>query len=186
MEKEDSIKNNMPRKNVMSRDEIQQALIDNFISLQKVMTNLSVKFEELSTNISKLLQLFEISAKTFAERYSTEKLAPENAVDSELISKLSTLLDQNKIISKGIMLIEEKIREKNNNFGEQQLQGRPTQQYSYPIMQQPYPMMQPMMLPSMQPQQFQQLPQQLQQPPAPSTYKKEIGANQDTNTLKQK
>jgi len=30
-------------------------LVENFVSLQKVMTNLSIKFDELSNNISKLL-----------------------------------------------------------------------------------------------------------------------------------
>ena len=44
----------------------------NFISLQKVLTNLSGRFDELSDNMSKLLQLFEISAKTFAEKYQTK------------------------------------------------------------------------------------------------------------------
>jgi len=175
MVKEDLNRSDVLKKTVMSRDEIQQALIDNFISLQKVMTNLSVKFDELSTNISRLLQLFEISAKTFAERYSTQELAPQNAVDAELINKLSILLDQNKVISKGIMLIEEKMREKDNIF--EQPQSQLQQQYPYPMMQQPYRAPQPMMLPSMQPQQFQ--PPQ----PAPVPYKKEIGERQDAKTL---
>lgn len=166
MAKEDLIRNNTFRKTVMTQAEIQQALIDNFISLQKVMTNLSVKFEELSTNMSKLLQLFEISAKTFAEKYSTQELAQENAVDTELIKKLSILLDQNKLISRGIMLIEEKMRDRNNIFEQPQPQGQPLQQYPYP-----------MMLPSMQPQQFSQ------QPPAPSFYKKEIGERQNSKPL---
>ena len=40
-------------------------LIENFVNLQKATTNLAVKFETLSDQISKLLQLFEISAKSF-------------------------------------------------------------------------------------------------------------------------
>ncbi len=170
MAKEEFIKRDITRKQVMTKEEIEQALIDNFINLQKVMTNLSVKFDELSTNISRLLQLFEISAKTFAERYSTQEPAQDNVVDSELINKLNSLLDQNKTISKGIMLIEEKLRDKN-------MQEQP-QPYSYQM--QPYAMMQPMMLPSMQPQQF---PQQNQKPPKPEVpYKKEIG-ERDTRPI---
>ncbi len=160
MVKEDLNRANILKKNVMTRDEIQQLLIDNFISLQKVMTNLSIKFDELSTNISKLLQLFEISAKTFAERYSTQDLAPQNVVDTDLIKKLNNLLDQNKVISKGIMLIEEKLREKDNIFDQPQSQFQ--QQYSYPTTQQTYRAPQPTVLPSMQPQQSQQ----------PASYKK--------------
>ena len=113
MAKEEKNENKRPQS--MSKEDLQQALIDNFINLQKVMTNLAVKFDELSGNMSKLLQLFEISAKTFAEKYNQE--SPETQVnnpglDIEYIKKLDTLLDQNKIISKGIMLIEERIREK--------------------------------------------------------------------------
>ncbi|MDP2925402.1 MAG: hypothetical protein Q8N99_03455 [Nanoarchaeota archaeon] len=96
----------------LSKSELEQALIDNFVNLQKVLTNLAIKFDELSNNISKLLQLFEISAKTFAEKYSEATVNPEE-VDKEFIKKLDSLLEQNKVISKGIMLMEERIRERN-------------------------------------------------------------------------
>ena len=161
---------NQPVKS-MSREEIQQTLIDNFIALQRINANLSVKFDELSTNISRLLQLFEISAKTFAEKYSGKESAPANMIDTEFIKKIDTLLDQNKIISKGIMLIEEKLRDKNEN--------QPFQDASYPgqnnfgYTNQPYQRQQPQNLPSMQ-----------QQNPQSSTpYKKEIGARQETKPL---
>ncbi len=104
---------------------VEQALLDNFINLQKVLTNLSVKFDDLSNNISKLLQLFEISAKSFVENYP----ATESGVDSAFLAKLDALLEQNKTISKGILLMEEKIRNKNTstetNLGneEQRFQG---------------------------------------------------------------
>jgi hypothetical protein len=91
-----------------SKEEIEEALIENFINLQRVLTNLAVKFDDLSNNISKLLQLFEISAKSFAEKYSGNY--PGGEADGELLKKLDSLLDQNKVISKGIMLMEEKIR----------------------------------------------------------------------------
>jgi hypothetical protein len=147
------------KKPSLSKDEIQLALVDNFISLQKVMSSLSVKFDELSTNMSRLLQLFEISAKTFAEKYSGDAPAPANMIDAEYIGKLDTLLEQNKIISKGIMLIEEKLREK--TAYEQIQEG----QMNYPQMQKQSN------LPSMQ------------QPESTIPYKKEIGARQDPKQL---
>ncbi|MEM0465593.1 MAG: hypothetical protein QXW97_02735 [Candidatus Pacearchaeota archaeon] len=105
------------QKKPMTKEELQEALIHNFIKLQKALTNIAVKFDELSTNISKLLQLFEISAKSFAEKYSSiENDEKKGDIDKEFIKKLDTLLEQNKIISKGIMLIEERIRERNNNI----------------------------------------------------------------------
>lgn len=94
-------------KGVMTKAELEQALLNNFVNLQKVLTNLSVKFEELSRNISKLLELFEISAKSFAENYSGEGVGKG---DKEFLKKLDSLLDQNKTIARGIMLMEEKIR----------------------------------------------------------------------------
>ena len=79
------------------------------------MTNLSIKFDDLSSNISKLLQLFEISAKSFAEKYSTRETKATPKVDEEFLKKLDSLLDQNKTIAKAIMMMEEKVREKQDN-----------------------------------------------------------------------
>ncbi|MDD5193135.1 MAG: hypothetical protein PHF67_00965 [Candidatus Nanoarchaeia archaeon] len=95
-------------------EDLQKMLIENFISLQKVLTNLSVKFDELSSNMSKLLQLFEISAKSFAEKYSSGDITKQSPADQEFLKKLDSLLDQNKTISKAILLMEEKIRNRSN------------------------------------------------------------------------
>lgn len=86
--------------------EIQLALIENFINLQKVLTELTSKFDNLSSNISRLLFLFEESAKSFVEK---NKIGSD---DKELLNKLDTLLDQNKTVAKGLTLIEEKMRHK--------------------------------------------------------------------------
>ncbi len=47
---------------------IDKALMENFVSIQRVMVNLSVKIDNLTGQISKLLDLFEISAKALAEK----------------------------------------------------------------------------------------------------------------------
>ncbi|MDD5192883.1 MAG: hypothetical protein PHH54_05795 [Candidatus Nanoarchaeia archaeon] len=94
---------------VMSKAELEQALLNNFVNLQKVLTNLAIKFEDLSNNISKILQLFEISAKSFAEKYSG---GGGSESDKEFLKKLDALLDQNKTIAKGIMLMEERVRQR--------------------------------------------------------------------------
>jgi len=109
------------KKKSMTKAELEQTLINNFTNLQKVLTNLSLKFEDLSNNMSKLLQLFEISAKSFAEKYTskeTEKHVKKQdeerkEADKEYLKKLDSLLDQNKTIAKGIMLMEERIRHRN-------------------------------------------------------------------------
>lgn len=94
-----------PDKPAKQKIDINQILLDNFINLQKVLTNLAVKFEDLSNNISKLLQLFELSAKSLADKPGKN---PE--IDQEFLKKLDSLLEQNKVISKGIMLMEDRVR----------------------------------------------------------------------------
>lgn len=102
-------------KKSLTKAELEKALIDNFINLQKVLTNLSVKFEDLSTNMSKLLQLFEISAKSFTEKYSEKEEKPEiNKNDKQLLTKLDSLLNQNKTIARGILLMENRIKQRAN------------------------------------------------------------------------
>lgn len=82
----------------VQRDEL---LIENFVGLQKAMTNLSMKFEQLSGNIVKLLQVFELSAKNVAE---------EGPVDNkELTKKINLLLEQNKTIAQGLVLLESRV-----------------------------------------------------------------------------
>ncbi|MBU1136389.1 MAG: hypothetical protein ABIG37_02565 [Nanoarchaeota archaeon] len=91
-------------------EKLNSMLIENFVNLQKVLTNLSTKFDSLSDQISKLLQLFEISAKSFAEKLETG--TPDLEKDKEFLDKLNRLLDQNKVIAKGLTLMEGKMRER--------------------------------------------------------------------------
>jgi hypothetical protein len=94
----------VPKEDFQKKVDMNDKLIENFISLQKVMTNFAVKFDNLSTQISKLLELFEISAKALAEKdYSLG----ENKEDKKVVEKLDSLLQQNKIIAKGIALLHE-------------------------------------------------------------------------------
>ncbi len=95
------------KEKTVDKSEFEQTLLDNFVNLQKVLTNIAVKFDTLSDQISKLLQLFEISAKSFAEK------SLESEIDGESLDKLDTLLEQNKTIAKGIMLMEERMRTRN-------------------------------------------------------------------------
>jgi len=83
---------------------VEKVLIENFVSLQKVLTNLAVKFDNLSSQISKLLELFEISAKALAEKGALG----EERMDKKAAEKLDSLLEQNKIIAKGIALLHER------------------------------------------------------------------------------
>lgn len=88
---------------------IEKVLIENFVSLQKVLVNLSVKFDGLAKQISKLLELFEMSAKSLAEKdFEIEKNSRENA---RILEKIENVLEQNKIIARGLTLMHNKINE---------------------------------------------------------------------------
>lgn len=108
MEKEGEISKPVKARKLkkLSAAEREKILIDNFIGLQKVMVNLSMKFENLSDNITKLLGVFEASARDYV--VNKGKSAPEK--DREYLVQLNTLIDQNKAISRGIMQLDERMR----------------------------------------------------------------------------
>ncbi len=109
-------KKNSPVKKILeesslprSEIKVEHLLIENFVSLQKVMVNLSSKFDTLSNRISKLLDVFEISAKALAEKdFSLEK----DTKDTEkILKRVDNLSEQNKIIARGLTLMNDKLSE---------------------------------------------------------------------------
>ena len=89
------------KKKVSQKKSADKLLIQNFVALQKVMVNLSIKFDGLSSQISKLLNLFEISAKALAEK-GVEM--PEN---KKIIEKLDNISEQNKVVARGLTLMHQ-------------------------------------------------------------------------------
>ena len=79
-------------------------LIDNFVALQRVLADVSVKLATLSEQISSLLKLFEASAKSFKEKKEREKIETRGITD-----KLNELVEQNKTIAKGLSFVEEEM-----------------------------------------------------------------------------
>ena len=86
----------------MTAREREELLVENFVGLQHAMTNMSIKFGELSDNISKLLQVFEESAKNFISGGKNN--------DKDMLNKIDSLLNQNKTIAQGLVLMEGKLR----------------------------------------------------------------------------
>ncbi|MBU4069390.1 MAG: hypothetical protein KJ646_00235 [Nanoarchaeota archaeon] len=84
---------------------VERLMIENFISLQKVLTNVSIKFDNLTQQISKLLELFEISAKSLAEK--DFNLEQQNKENEQISEKLNNIAEQNKTIARGLTLIHE-------------------------------------------------------------------------------
>jgi hypothetical protein len=94
-------------KKKMTASEREELLIENFVGLQKAMTNLSIRFENLSSQIVKLLQVFEESAKSL--------LGGKKQDDQEMLRKINSLLDQNKTIAQGLVLMESKLRKRSES-----------------------------------------------------------------------
>lgn len=93
----------MAKEDVVSKSKLEKDLIENFVEMQKVMTNLTEKFDTLTDKISRLLELFEISAKALAGKdIDFEK------DNKELKDKLDQVLDQNKVIARGLSIINER------------------------------------------------------------------------------
>ncbi|MEK6895808.1 MAG: hypothetical protein AABX48_04790 [Nanoarchaeota archaeon] len=89
-----------------SHDSTIRALVENTIALQKVMADVTIKLNGLSNNIEKLLELFEGAAKSLAEKdFSDDKSKFER---ENLIKKIDTLMEQNKIIARGLSFFSEK------------------------------------------------------------------------------
>ncbi|HTY44052.1 MAG TPA: hypothetical protein VMC80_02320 [Patescibacteria group bacterium] len=81
-----------------SSDRIEKALVENFVSLQKVLVSLSIKIDNLTEKTSRLLDLFEASAKSFMEKGG----------ENDVSKKIDSLLEQNKTLAKGIAMVYEK------------------------------------------------------------------------------
>jgi len=92
------------KKKKMTAKEREELLIENFVGLQKAMTNLSIRFENLSGQIVKLLQVFEESAKSLVGGKQDD--------DKAMLNKIDSLLNQNKTIAQGLVLMESKLRKR--------------------------------------------------------------------------
>jgi hypothetical protein len=97
-------KSSSTRKSTPKTNEaIPQVLIENFVALQRVLADLSGKLNDLTNQTSKLLGLFEESAKTLMEK----DINLNGGEDKEVVEKLDKLLDQNKVLAQGIALLHE-------------------------------------------------------------------------------
>ena len=90
-----------------AKSAIPKALISNFVALQRVQTDLTIKLDALTKQIAELLNLFEATAKTFSENPAI--LTSER--DKEFIDKINQLLEQDKVIAKGVVYIEDRVNE---------------------------------------------------------------------------
>ncbi|MEK6844130.1 MAG: hypothetical protein AABX83_01760 [Nanoarchaeota archaeon] len=103
----------MPKKRAVTQREsqIEDKVVENMVKLQKIHTDLAEKFDKLAKEISSLLSLFELAAKSFSKSPTIKT----TETDKEFLDKIDKLLEQNKTIAKGLTLMEEQIRKKPYN-----------------------------------------------------------------------
>lgn len=106
-----------------SKSQLEEHILHNLIELQKIHVNIAEKFDKLTSQVSQLLSLFELSARAFAKQTNL----PGMERDREFLDKIDKLLEQNKTIAKGLTLVEEKMRERIFGQVPSQPQTRPNE-----------------------------------------------------------
>ncbi|MBL7100553.1 MAG: hypothetical protein ISS23_01215 [Nanoarchaeota archaeon] len=96
-----------------SKDAIIKQLAENNLALQGKTADLILSVKELTKKIDDMVKIFEEAAKHIKE-----------GTDKPLMEKLQSLLEQNKTIAKGLILLEKYVREK-SAMGMPQFQPKP-------------------------------------------------------------
>lgn len=104
-------------------------LIENFISIQNVLTTLAGNLDKLNSQLGSLLNLFESSAKELAKN---EFKMPNN---ENVLKKIDELFEQNKTIAKGMTLLYESQNSQKNISQENEI--KPEEQYQKSIFSTP-------------------------------------------------
>jgi len=97
---------------------LDRALTDNFVALQRVLVNLSKKFDNLSNEISKLLNLFEISAQTLAKK--DVESGGDKGDTKKILEKLDNISQHAGLIGRGLALIHEQGKEREEELPKMQ------------------------------------------------------------------
>lgn len=103
------------------KKEALRTYFENSIAVQKVLVRISEKLDNLTNQLTELLGLFEKASNAFSSQQGISERKIEETVIKEgrekskeedaLINKLDSLIDQNKTIAKGLMLLEQKMRD---------------------------------------------------------------------------
>ena len=110
--KTEKIKEASPMKADKSQNKNIDLLIENSIDLQKVLANLAVSVDDLSKDVKKMLNLFTEAGKAFAEGKKPigEKMGKTEVM--VLRDRLDGLIEQNKEMASGIILLENYLKGK--------------------------------------------------------------------------
>jgi len=91
--------------NVSHHEKLMEKLIENTALLQKKDAELMVSVKNLVEKIDRMLNVFEEASKHVMEVSEDKRVA-------ELSDKLEELLEQNKTITKGLLMLEQYVRKR--------------------------------------------------------------------------
>ena len=93
----------------MAKRDDMNILIQNEVEMQKVLADLSLDIKNLTSQLSKLVELFKEASKTLNDEKISNDIEKEDM--KNIGTKVETLVDQNKTIAKGLLLMESAMRE---------------------------------------------------------------------------
>ncbi len=85
-------------------------LLENFVLLQKTLTDISLSLKELEKKFSKFLEVIEKAAEEKLEKKEVKKEKIEKP--ESLAEKIDLLIEQNKAMAEGIILLERFLKER--------------------------------------------------------------------------
>jgi thiamine biosynthesis lipoprotein ApbE len=91
--------------NISHHEKLMEKLIENTTLLQKKDAELMASVKHLVEKMDRMLNVFEEASKHVMEVSEDKKVA-------ELTDKLEELLEQNKTIAKGLIMLEEYVRKR--------------------------------------------------------------------------
>lgn len=93
----------------MAKGDDMEILIQNEIEMQKILADLSLEIKNLTSELSKLVELFSEASKTLSDEKISKDIEKEDM--KNIGTKVETLVDQNKTIAKGLLLMESAMRD---------------------------------------------------------------------------
>lgn len=115
-------------------------LIENNIALQRKLVSLTESIDELNKKTGRLLHLIEIASEEFTkgdEEGGAGKFMPgkSRAGQDDLLGKLDSLIQQNRTIARGLLLLEKYVREKTGSregrMQEERGEARPLPEFKF-------------------------------------------------------
>jgi uncharacterized membrane protein (DUF106 family) len=86
-------------------------LLENFVLLQKTLADIGVSLKELQKKFSEFLEVIEKAAEEKIEK-KEEKIEEKEKKPKDLAEKIDLLIEQNKAMAEGIILLEKFLKEK--------------------------------------------------------------------------